>query len=57
MGNEIARHELDPADVYVAPASNLATAIQYPLDSRWANRVINAHRADGRALRAKQGLR
>jgi hypothetical protein len=57
MGNEIAQNELDPADAYVAPASNLATAIQYPLDSRWTNRVINAHRTDGRALRAKQGVR
>lgn len=35
--------ELDPADLYVPP-NKLAEAIQYPIDGRWVNRVLNAYR-------------
>lgn len=42
-----AKLELDPADVYVPP-SPLAEAVQYPMDDRWANRVLNGYRRSGR---------
>lgn len=37
---------------YVPPASHLATAIQYPLDARWPDRVINAYARDAAERRA-----
>lgn len=34
---------------WIPPRCALADAIQYPLDERWAARMINAYRKDERA--------
>lgn len=35
------------------PASEIAAAIQFPLDERWSGRVINAYLADARRARVQ----